>query len=496
MQIPFEDINSQDHQDLALDAALQGMVLLRNDNNLLPLTPGKWKIAVIGPHGNTTGDILGTYFEERCPNDNDNGAFSCVTNLLTAVQQYNNNSTANVSFTQGCSIIGLDSNGIADAVTAAQNADIVILALGTNTQVADEGVDRTNTSLPGLQAQLAQSILQVGKPTIVVLFNGQTLGIDAIVNWASNNSNVGFTGASASPVSAAQVSSSPANQGQPIAIVEAFYPGESGGIPVSMHIFGQANRWGKLPVTMYPDSYSDLLNITDMGMEADSEWAGYPGRTYRYYNEAKYGVLYPFGYGLSYTTFEMSGDCPAFGNSGNVDGMKGAGGVAVGWSIASSTLATLPSINCSITVTNTGSVDGDEVVQVYIRPDADSIKTAHAAALGSVPGASATGAAASPAASAAFEFSDPLPIKYLVAFQRVSVPTNSSVTVPFSINFSSLSVVDSAGNRVVWPGRYGVEFSRGHGSVVSLDAEVAVEHDDASPLVDRIVVRRYPSIKS
>ena len=260
MALPFTDINGPEHNALSFESGLQGMVLLRNDAGLLPLPAcGAQKIALVGPLADSN-DMAGNYYEQACSS----GDLTCIPSLRTAM----NARSCNVSYAQGCAVVGNDASGIPAAVAAAQAADIVVLALGTNTQVAQEGNDRADTTLPGEQHALAMAILAVGKPTIVLLFNGGTMQIDDILAIT--------------------------NPAQPLAIVEAFFPGNQGGLPIAAHLFGDVNRWGKLPVTYYPKNYTDVeIPIDQMSMTDP------PGRTYKYYA----GIpLFPAFFGLSYTS--------------------------------------------------------------------------------------------------------------------------------------------------------------------------------------------------
>lgn len=231
MGIPFEAIDSPENRALAYETGVQGLVLLRNDAGLLPLPRGK-RLAVVGPHGNTTGDLMGNYFEQRCAA----GDFSCVLSLVGALQAFGEAPAACVL---GCEMNGGDASGIPAAVAAVGAADIVILALGANGDTAQEGRDRADASFPGHQGDLLTAVLQVGKPTVVLLFNGGVFAMDALKN---------FTGPS------------------PVAVVECFFPGEAGGTPVVDTIFGVANRFGKLPVTVYPQSFYDAVPIDQMSM--------------------------------------------------------------------------------------------------------------------------------------------------------------------------------------------------------------------------------------
>ena len=392
-QIPFEAIDSPEHQALALESALQGMVLLRNDDRILPLSAGL-NIALVGPHGKSQGDLLGNYFEQRCSG----GSFDCVSSFFDGLVKYNGKN-GTVYFEQGCPVTGSAPPGAIDAAVAlAKKADVVVMALGTNSNVAREGLDAASMTLPGDQAQLAHAVLAVGKPTIVVLLNGGTLSIDDIAL---------FQGPS------------------PLAIVEAFYPGEAGGLALAMQLFGWTNRWGKLSATVYPAAYEKQLPITQMSMTAS------PGRTYKYYTGKP---LYPFGFGMSYTTFTLTGSCPnsppkkTFFLAHQEDGSATPSFLLPSQSV-------LP-LHCVVTVHNTGARDGDEVVQVFIVPNRSSIFPPQVT-----------------------PDPDPLALRMLVAFKRIFVGAGQSVDVRFDIDIPSFGSVDRQGDHVIWSGDYDVVFT-------------------------------------
>ena len=216
MSIPFEAIDSAGSRALAYDSGVQGLVLLRNDGGLLPLAPGR-RLALVGPHGNTTGELMGNYFEQRC----EGGGFECVVSLLGALGA----AGESAAYALGCATNGGDASGFPAALAAAAAADTVLLALGTDSGTCGEGKDRPTALLPGLQANLSAAVLALGKPTVVLLFNGGALAVDELAQHAG---------------------------AAPLAIVECFYPGQAGGTPVVDALFGRANRFGTLPVTVYP----------------------------------------------------------------------------------------------------------------------------------------------------------------------------------------------------------------------------------------------------
>jgi xylan 1,4-beta-xylosidase len=442
LDIPFEDIGGDVSRAVSLESGTQGMVLLRNDFNLLPinrdLAPS---IAVIGPLGNSS-DLAGNYYEQACPD----GTLNCIPTLFQSLS----NLSLSLNYSLGCTVTGSDTSSIAAAVAAAQAASIVILALGTNTDVAQEGNDRADTSLPGVQYQLAMAVLAVGKPTVVLLFNGGLLAIDDILALPVNSG------------------------GQHIAIVECFFPGNTGAIGLVNTIISSSsfyppflNRWGKLPVTYYPVSFYNSTPIDNFNM------IGPPGRTYKYYIGP---VLFPFGFGLSYTTFALSGSCPqsnvrinttsSFNVQRNIIDSRGRG-LAVD---------SAPPVQCSITVTNTGSYNGDEVVFVYFVPGKMSSEERLEARRKLYK--QETDQPIIPDSSA---------LKILVAFERVSVAQGQQVNIPFTIEIASLAQVDDEGNRIVYEGDYSLEFSRGHGDILSVKGTIDVDGAET-----KVPARVYP----
>jgi hypothetical protein len=315
--IGLDAVDSPAARALAHDAALQGIVLLRNDDALLPLAPGARALACVGPYCNATADFLGNYFVSRCPRANASDtheSYACIPTLADALRA--RNAPAAVELAWGCDTNDASKQDIAGAVAAARTADVVVLALGTNAQcppsvgcTAAEGKDRTDTSLPGAQAALALAVLAVGKPTVLIFVSGSSLGFDALL--AARAGGLG--------------------------IMWAGHVGEAGGAPIADALLGAANRFGKLPHTLYPLSYTRTFPITDFGMAPNAS-TGNPGRTYKYYPGP---VLFPAFHGLSYTTFRVSGSCNA---------TEAAPGRVLG---------------CVANVTNTGARAGDEVVTVF-----------------------------------------------------------------------------------------------------------------------------------
>lgn len=262
--IGMDQINSTKHQKINYDVALQSMVLLEN-NGILPLAPGR-KIAVVGPQANGRLSLLSDYGSEQACWD---GTENCIASISDAIAVENGDSHLTTS-ASGVDIDSDDFSGLEEALNLANNADVVVLALGTDKGVEGEGHDRPDTNLPGLQEAFALRVLELGKPTVLVLVNGGTLSIDSLV-------------------------------GKPAAVIEAFNPATAGASALAAQLFGRENRWGKLPATVYPTSFNHELDLADFDMTKS------PGRTYRYYTGKP---LWSFGTGLSLTTFALKCKAP------------------------------------------------------------------------------------------------------------------------------------------------------------------------------------------
>jgi len=257
-----------------------------------------------------------------------------------------------------------------DAVAAARNADVVVAVVGITSELEGEemqvneegfkGGDRTSIDLPRPEQELLEAVATASKPLVVVLTNGSALG----VNWAKDHAN---------------------------AILEAWYPGEEGGSAVAETLSGRNNPGGRLPITFYKD-VSQLPPFEDYSMKS---------RTYRYFEGTP---LYPFGYGLSYTTFSYSG------LTGPTSAVPAGSPVAV-----------------EATVTNTGRRLGDEVAQLYLEfPD--------------VPGA---------------------PLRALRAFKRIHLQAGESQKLRFELSPRDQSMVTNAGEPIVAEGDYSISVGGG-----------------------------------
>ncbi|XP_070191071.1 uncharacterized protein [Littorina saxatilis] len=289
------DVETLEHKTLAVEAAMKSFVLLKN-NGILPLKGEPYgKLGVVGPFANTT-QIVGDY-SPNAPNSVKTTALQALTTLAQ-----------NVQFAQGCDQVSdkcvkYDSQSVIKAVAG---TDVNFVLLGTGQISEAEGHDRADTELPGLQKQLLQDVLANTKntPVVLLLFNAGPVNI----SFADQDPRVS-------------------------AILECFFPAQATGEAIGHVLLNDvkgAVPAGRLPYT-WPMLASQLPPMVNYSMQ---------GRTYRYFEGEP---LYPFGYGLSYTTFQYSD-----------------------LSYTSSISAGQP-LSVSLTVTNTGSMDADEVVQVYIR---------------------------------------------------------------------------------------------------------------------------------
>ncbi|EOA34840.1 hypothetical protein CARUB_v10022420mg [Capsella rubella] len=258
-KLPYGNISPKDvcspaHEALALDAARNGIVLLKNNLKLLPLSKSSSSLAVIGPNANAARTLLGNYAGPPCK----------TVTPLDALRGY----VKNAVYHQGCDAVVCSNADINQAVAIARNADHVVLIMGLDQTQEKEDLDRVSLTLPGKQQDLITSAANAAKkPVVLVLICGGPVD----VSFATNNDKIG-------------------------SIIWAGYPGEAGGIALAEIIFGDHNPGGRLPVTWYPQSFVNV-KMTDMRMRSAT---GYPGRTYKFYKGPK---VFEFGHGLSYSKY-------------------------------------------------------------------------------------------------------------------------------------------------------------------------------------------------
>ena len=304
--IPYEENDSKEHREFALRVSEKTMVLLKNENNILPLNKGNINsIAVIGPNANSREALTGNYF----------GTSSKYVTILEGIQQAVNPNTR-VYYSEGCHLfkdkvenLAMNNDRISEAISVAERSDLVVMCLGLDaTLEGEEGdagniyasADKNDLNLPGLQQQLLEEVYKTGKPVILVLASGSALA----VNWADDHVP---------------------------AIIEAWYAGAEGGSAVASLIFGGFSPSGKLPVTFYKTT-EELPDFIDYSMK---------NRTYRYMENV---ALYPFGYGLSYTKFEYK----------NLIISKGE-------------IKSGETCEVKVTVKNIGQCESEETVQLYLK---------------------------------------------------------------------------------------------------------------------------------
>jgi beta-glucosidase len=268
-------VHSQSNQDLALRAAREGIVLLKNDKNLLPLEKDLKSVAVIGPNADDVWNQLGDYSPQEI--------LQHVTTVIEGIKAVVSPRTK-VTLARGCAITGTDKSGFAEAVRAAKGADVAIVVVGERqhtTNAADldagptdgEGHDVASLDLSGVQEDLIQAVLATGTPTVVVLINGRPLS----TRWTSEHVP---------------------------ALLEAWEPGERGGEAVADVLFGNYNPTGRLAISV--PRHSGQLPVYYNYKPSKAYWIDGGWTNHRGYVDMPGTPLYPFGYGLSYSNFDYS----------------------------------------------------------------------------------------------------------------------------------------------------------------------------------------------
>ncbi|XP_016451673.1 putative beta-D-xylosidase 7 [Nicotiana tabacum] len=320
---------AQQHQELALEAARSGIVLLKNTGKLLPLSKAKTNsLAVIGPNANSAYVLRGNYDGPPCKS----------IEILKALSGY----VKTVQYHPGCYAVNCTSVAIDQAVNAAKNVDYVVLVMGLDQGQEREQFDRDDLVLPGQQEKLITSVAKAAKkPVILVLLSGGPVD----VSFAKINPKIG-------------------------SILWAGYPGEAGGLALSEIIFGEHNPGGKLPITWYPQDFVKIP-MTDMRMRPNPA-TGYPGRTYRFYKGPK---VFEFGYGLSYTTYsyEFNSATP---KTVQLNQLSTAKTVQDSDSIRYVSVEEMGIDNCEkakfsahVSVKNSGEMDGKHPVLLFVKQD-------------------------------------------------------------------------------------------------------------------------------
>jgi beta-glucosidase-like glycosyl hydrolase len=377
-------VRAPEHRALALEAARRSIVLLKNDRSVLPLNRGGIKtLAVVGP--NAKGVHLGGYSSARPPASVD--VLDGITKAAGAGMK--------VVYAEGVRITETDANWWQDRVTlgdpaknrerikqaveVARGADAIVAVVGTNESTSREAWadnhlgDAADIALAQQQDELVDALAELGKPLVVVLINGRPLALSNIVERTP-------------------------------AMLESWYVGEEGGRAIGEVLFGETNPGGKLPVSL-PRSVGQL-----------PDYYNRKPTSFRNYIDMPRSPLFPFGYGLSYTTFEIGRP-----------------------SVSPSSIRADQQATVTVTVKNTGSRRGDEVVQLYIHDLVSSVTR---------------------------------PVKELAGFERVTLDPGQSKTVTFTLGADALSLVGRDMKRVVEPGRFDVMVGTSSDKLTSVPLDV------------------------
>ncbi len=340
-------IRSPEKIQLAREIASRSIVLLKNARNLLPLKESIRNIAVIGPLGDNKEDMNGSwsFFGEAAH----------PVSVLEGIRARAKKGTV-VTFAKGCDLYTNEKKYISEAVAVAQKADVVIMVVGESAVMNGEGASRAEIGLPGIQQELLEAVHKTGKPIVVTLVNGRPLEL----NWMHENVP---------------------------AILETWTLGSESGNAIADVLFGDYNPSGKLPAT-FPRSAGQIPLYyfhKNTGRPYHGDYSESPQqRLYiSRYRDIKNTPLYPFGYGLSYSTFSYSGV-----------------------RLSSGKIKRGEKLTVSVSLSNTSKRDGEEVVQLYLRDVAASVTR---------------------------------PVKELKAFRKILVPAGQTKEVTFTLDDNDLS---------------------------------------------------------
>ena len=342
---------------IARQLARESIVLLKNKNHLLPLRKDIHSIALIGPLAKDQVDLLGPWSGSGKPED--------VISVLNGIKNLVPSGTK-INYAKGCGILDTSKAGFEEVVKAVQKSDVAILVMGESREMSGEASSRAELGLPGVQEELVEKVEKLGKPVIVILMNGRPLTID----WIATNIQ---------------------------AVLETWFLGDQAGNAIADILFGDYNPSGKLTTT-FPRSVGQIplfYNHMNTGRP--------PSKTDKYtskYIDSPVSPLYPFGYGLSYTTFDYS--------NLRIDKTK---------------ISKVDSLNVSIDVTNSGKRNGVEVVQLYIRDVVASVTR---------------------------------PVKELKGFKRVNLQPEETKTIKFMITPDMLSFYNKNMEKVVEHGDFDI----------------------------------------
>ena len=358
-----QTVHQPEHQDLALQAAREAIVLLKNEKKLLPLRKSLRSIAVIGPNADDPRNQLGDYIPTTIPQH--------IVTVLEGIKQIVSPDTK-VTYVKGCDVTGGRLDEIARAREAAANADVAIVVVGESERRAEgvaptdgEGYDAATLELTGMQEELVKAVHATGTPTVVVLINGRPLA----VRWIAQHVP---------------------------AIVEAWLPGEQGGKAVAEILFGDVNPSGRLSVTV--PRHAGQLPVYYNYKKSKRYWLK---RGWGHaYVDMEPTPLYPFGFGLGYTSFEYSG-----------------------LRLSAREIAPAEGLEIQLQVKNTGDRPGKETVQLYLEDVVSSVAT---------------------------------PVKQLRGFAKLAIEPGETKTCTFRLTPDDLALYDKDLRRVVEPGQFRV----------------------------------------
>lgn len=351
-----ETIMKPEYLEKARDISRKSIVLLKNEKNVLPLSKQVKTIAVIGPLADARREMIGSWSAA--------GDWTKSSTILEGIKE--KVSSARILYAKGCNINDDSVQGFSEAIRLAQQSDVVVLAVGEAALMTGEAASRTSLNLPGVQQQLVEAIQKTGKPVVVVLSNGRPLTI----NWIDKNIP---------------------------AILETWFLGTEAGHAIADVLFGDFNPSGKLPIT-FPRSVGQVpiyysMKNTGRPMDPNNKYSS------KYLDDAN-DPLYPFGFGLSYTTFsygDVKLDKTSIGDGGEIH------------------------VTCA--VSNTGKTEGVETVQLYIRDLVGSVTR---------------------------------PVKELKGFQKIKLAAGETKDVSFTITLADLSFYKRDMSFGTEPGKFDV----------------------------------------
>ena len=364
---------TSEHRAAARDIAARSLVLLKNEGDVLPLNKALKSIAIVGPLADSQKDMIGSWTGDGKPED--------AVTLLAGVKSKVSTQTI-VRYAKGCEINDDSTTGFEEAVRIARESDAVIVAVGESAEMSGEAASRSSLDLPGRQLDLVKALRATGKPVVVVLMNGRPLTIP----WIAENVP---------------------------SILETWFAGTEAGHAIADVLFGDVNPGGKLPVT-FPRSVGQVplyYNHKNTGRPPDAN-----NKYTSKYLDVAWTPQFPFGYGLSYTTFKISS-----------------------LRLSSDRIGRTGKLNVTVEVENVGKRVGDEVVQLYIRDVSASVTR---------------------------------PVKELKGFQRITLQPGEKKRVDFTLGPEDLGFYNRMMRFVVEPGEFKVMVGSNSEALIETKFEV------------------------